>query len=92
MISNQEKRAALGLTQQDIDTAARRTAVALTREPTGQYVQHIAERLAESMACAVFEAELPEDHEWRPGAMEDFLMDQGESWAENAEERGDEAA
>lgn len=84
MISHREKRAALELTQQDIDRAAKLTAVALTMEPTGLYTLAVTERLAEAMAATVFSTELPEREEWASSALEDFWADMGEASYEDA--------
>ena len=83
MISHDEKRAALSITQVDIDTAAERTAFALTCKTRGLYFEHVRDRLSEAMACAVFAAEIPCEDDWRTGAMEDFVCE----WFERMEER-----
>lgn len=84
MISHADKRAALGLTQADIDTAARRTAVALTLEARGSYVEHVQDLLSEAMACAVFATDVPERDEWTDAAMADFRCEQFEARGEAA--------
>lgn len=91
MISTEEKRAALGLTQVDLDAAAERTAFALTCETSGLYFRTIAEMLSEQFARAVFATDLPEKPEWESAALEDFEFDRGEAAFEDELDERDAA-